>query len=76
MSTVAEIETAIEGLPAPAREALESRLLVRHFGLDALSENERAELLDSLDTAEREMDAGDAHSADDLRQAVRAWAGR
>ncbi len=76
MSTVAEIENAIEHLPASSREALESRLLARRFGLDALSENEREELLASLDAAEREMDTGDAHSADDLRQAVRAWAGR
>ena len=76
MSTVAEIESAIEHLPAPAREALESRLLARRFGLDGLGENERVELLASLDAAEQEMDAGGVHSADDLRQAVRAWAGR
>ena len=76
MSTIAEIENAIELLPAAEREALETRLLGRRFGLDALDENERAELLSSLDTAEREMDAGECHSAEELRQSVRAWAGR
>jgi hypothetical protein len=63
MSTVAEIENAIELLPAVEREALESRLLARRFGLDALDQDERAELLSSLDAAEREIDAGRVHSA-------------
>ncbi|MDQ3623898.1 MAG: hypothetical protein M3463_15655 [Verrucomicrobiota bacterium] len=76
MSTVAEIENAIELLPPLEREALESRVLVRRFGLDALSEDERAELLASLDAAEHDIDAGRIHSADELRKAVRAWAGR
>ena len=76
MSTVAEIEQAIQHLPAMEREALESRLLAQRFGLDALDENERAELLASLDDAEREIDAGRFHSPDDLRQAVRSWTGR
>ena len=76
MSTLAEIEDAIELLPAAEREALESRLLPRRFGLDAMSDGERAVLLASLDAADREIDAGGIHSADELRQAVRSWAGR
>jgi hypothetical protein len=76
MSTVAEIENAIQLLPTVEREALESRLMARRFGLDALDENERTELLASLDEAEREIDEGRFHSAHDLRQAVRSWAGR
>ena len=76
MSTIAEIQNAIELLPPPDREALESRLLARRFGLDALGEDERAELLASLDAAECEMDGGEFHSSDDLREAVRTWAGR
>jgi hypothetical protein len=76
MSTVAEIETAIEGLPKNEREALESRLLARRFGLEAASGDERAELLASLDEAEREIDTGRGVSADELRQPLRAWAGR
>jgi hypothetical protein len=76
MSTVAEIESAIEGLPANQREALESRWLARRFGLDAISEGERLELLTSLDEAEREIDGGHGLSADEMRGAVRSWAGR
>ena len=52
---------------------------VRHalaFGLDALDAAERAELLASLDEAEREIDAGHGTTADELRQAVSTWAGR
>lgn len=74
MSTLAEIESAIEHLPVVEREALESRLLSRRFGLDDAAE--RAALLASLDEAEREIDAGHGLSADDLRRDVRAWAGR
>ena len=76
MSTVAEIETAIAALPTSEREALESRWLARRFGLDAMSEAERADLLASLDEAEGEIDSGRSLSADELRQSVRAWAGR
>lgn len=76
MSTVAEIEKAIDGLPTGDREALESRLLARRFGMDAMSAAERAELLASLDEAEREIDSGRGVSADELRQSVRLWAGR
>lgn len=68
MSTVAEIEIAIQLLPLLEREALESRLLARRFGLDALDESERATLLASLDEAESEIDKGRFHSADDLRR--------
>ncbi len=76
MSTAAEIEEAIERLPVAERESLENRLLSRRFGLDTLKDGERAELLASLDEAERDLDAGRGLSADDLRQAVRSWAGR
>ena len=76
MSTIAEIESAIELLPVADREALEGRLLSRRFGLDALDATERAALLASLDEAEREIDGGRGLSADDLRRDVRAWAGR
>ncbi len=76
MSTLAEIENAIGLLPAGEREVLESRLLARRFGLDELDGSVRAELLASLDEAEREIDAGRTHTADELRHAVRTWAGR
>lgn len=62
MSTVEAIEQAIEGLTAVEREALESRLLTRRFGLDSLNDQERTELLRSLDQAESDIDEGpDAH---------------
>ena len=48
MSTILEIEDAIKHLSAGERETLEARLLARRFGLDALGEAERAELLESL----------------------------
>ena len=76
MSTVAEIETAIEHLSSADRETLEARWLARRFGLEALGEDERSELLASLDAADQEIDAGQTHSPTDLRQAVREWAGR
>ena len=76
MSTVAEIEEAIAHLSVAEREVLEARLLSRRFGLDALEAAERAELLASLDEADREIDAGHGLSADELRQSVRKWAGR
>ena len=72
VSTVSEIEQAIELLAAADREGLESRLLARRFGLDALNDDERTELLASLDAAEAEIEAGRFHSADELRQSVRA----
>jgi hypothetical protein len=76
VSTVTDIEEAIGRLPAAEREALESRIFSRRFGLDALDDQERAELLASLDEADREIDEGRGCSADELRQAVRSWAGR
>lgn len=75
VSTVEDIEQAIERLPAVQREILESHLLVRRFGLGSLSEQESAELLKSLDEAERDIDQGRSHTADDLRKAVRSWTG-
>ena len=76
MSTVGEIEKAIDELPVREREALETRLLARRFGLEGMSESERTELLSSLDEADREIDAGRGVSGNELRQAVRSWAGR
>lgn len=75
MSGIDAIEEAIERLPVAEREALESRLLRRRFGLDVLDENERTELLASLDEAECEIDQGRSYTADELRQAVRSWPG-
>ncbi|MEI6562192.1 MAG: hypothetical protein WCO68_08935 [Verrucomicrobiota bacterium] len=76
MSTITEIEDAIEHLPVAEREFLESRLLARRFGLDTLNPEDRRQFLVSLDEAEREIDAGGGLSADELRQKLRSWVGR
>jgi hypothetical protein len=76
VSTVQEIEAALERLPATEREAFESRLIARRCGLDALGSDEYRELLASLDEAEREIDAGRGASADGLRQKLATWAGK
>jgi len=74
--SIQQIEQAIAQLPAAERETLESRLLARRCGLDALNEKEQSELLASLDEAEREIDEGRTFSGDQLRQAVRSWLGK
>jgi hypothetical protein len=74
--SIEQIEQAIQRLPAADRDALESRLLARRFGLDALSEAERGELIASLDEAERDIDEGRAYNGDQLRQAIRSWLGK
>ena len=76
MSTVQEIEAALERLPAPEREAFEARIIARRCGLDSLGSDEYRELLASLDEAEQEIDAGRGVSADTLRQRLATWAGK
>ena len=76
MSTVQEIEEAIERLPDTQRDALEARLLARRCGLSALSEEEQNELLVSLDQSEREIDAGEAYNAEQVRKRLRGWLGK
>lgn len=76
MSTVAEIEAAIRCLPVADREALETRLFSRRFGWDTMSPAELAELLASLEIAERDIDEGRGLSAAALRESVRSWAGK
>jgi hypothetical protein len=75
VSTVEDIEQAIERLPRAEREVLEAHLLARRFGLGSLGEEERAELLKSLEEADRDIDEGRSHTANELRQAVRSWTG-
>jgi hypothetical protein len=74
--SIEQIEEAIERLPVAERDALESRLLARRFGLDVLSEAERAELMASLNEAERDIDEGRSYNGDQLRHAVRSWLGK
>jgi hypothetical protein len=74
--SIEQIEEAIQKLPATEREALESRLLARRFGLHVLSEAEQAGLIASLDEAERDIDEGRTYNGDQLRHAVRSWLGK
>jgi hypothetical protein len=74
--SIEQIEQAIAQLPAAEREALESRLLARRCGLDALDEAERNELIASVDQAEQDIDQGRTYNGDQLRQAVRSWLGK
>ena len=76
MSNVAEIEEAIERLSVAERESLETRLISRRFGVDAMSAADRAELLASLASADRDIEEGFGLSADALRDSVRSWAGK
>jgi hypothetical protein len=64
------------GCPRRERDALESRLLAKRCGLSSLSDDEQAELLRSLDEAERDIDERRIHTADDMRQALRGWLGK
>lgn len=74
--SIEQIEQAIERLPTAERDALESRMLARRCGLDALSEVERSELIASINEAERDIDEGRTYNGDQLRQAVRSWLGK
>ncbi len=76
MSTIQEIEAAIDDLPASEREALEARLIARRYGFDGLGSDEYRDLIASLDEAEQDIDAGRTVTADELRQKVSGWAGK
>ena len=68
MSTVPEIAAAIESLPEPERQRLESWLIAQRFGNDAALERELAEAI-------READAspGEGKAPDAVRALIRQW---
>jgi hypothetical protein len=76
MSTVFEIEQAIASLSEEERIALENRLIVKRFGIDALPAEEHAELMESLDEAERDFEEGRVYTLDEVRKSIRQWTGR
>jgi len=76
VSTITEIEEAISRLALADRETLESRIFAHRFGLDALDNNLRSQLLASLDEADSQIDSGKGISANELKRNVRAWSGR
>jgi len=75
MSTITEIEEAIENLPAVEREILERRIYARH-SLEVLSDAERAALLASLNEAEAEIERGESFTSEEMHASVRSWTGR
>ncbi len=69
VSSVAEIEAAIESLPEKDRERLESWFIARRFGQNAALEQE-------LDGAIAEADASPeaGKSTEEVRSLIRQWA--
>ena len=72
MSTLAEIQQAIEKLPAKEKSALAAWLESQEQPI--MSEREEAALLASLDKAARELDAGQGVPIDEVRGMVGKWA--
>ena len=72
MSTMIEIQEAIEHLPAPEKKAL-SAWLSSQNGAE-MSEAEEAALLASLDKAAHQLDAGQGVPIDEVRKMVPQWA--
>lgn len=71
---MAEIQEAIEQLPAQEKEAL-STWLVSH-NETPMSAQEEADLLASLEKAERQLDSGQGVLLDQARDMVRKWASK
>jgi len=74
MSTLVEIQLAIETLEPEARKALGMWLESQNDArLDPADEEA---LLESLDEAANEIDGGKGISLDDARKVIRGWSGR
>ncbi|MBI5383173.1 MAG: hypothetical protein HZA90_00655 [Verrucomicrobia bacterium] len=74
MSTMTEIQQAIEGLPATEKKALSAWLSSQQES--EMSPQEEAALLASLDKAARQLDAGLGVPIDQARGMVRQWASK
>jgi hypothetical protein len=74
MSTMTEIQQAIEGLPATEKKALSAWLSSRQE--PEMSAEEEAALLASLDKATRQLDAGLGVPIEQARGMVRRWASK
>ncbi len=72
MSTVGEIQEAIEKLSVRERTALTVWLQSQQEPL--MSEREEAALLASLDEAAKELDAGQGVPIEEVRKMVAKWA--
>jgi hypothetical protein len=74
MSTITEIQEAIEKLPAGEKSALAAWLQSKEEPI--MSEAEEIALLARLDKAAAELDAGKGVPLDRVREKIRGWAGK
>jgi hypothetical protein len=74
MSTIAEIQEAIEKLPANEKSAIAAWLQSQEEPI--ISEAEEKALLARLDKAAAELDAGKGIPAARVREKIRGWAGK
>lgn len=74
MSTITEIQQAIERLPSSEKSALEAWLQSKEEPI--MSEAEEAALLARLDKAGAELDAGRGVPLELVREKIRGWAGK
>jgi hypothetical protein len=74
MSTLAEIQQAIEKLPVKEKQALSAWITSQSE--EQMSEREEAALLDSLDRAAKQLDSGQGVPLESVRGMVRQWASK
>lgn len=74
MSTITEIQEAIEKLPSSEKSALAAWLQSKEEPI--MSEAEEAALLARLDKAAAELDAGKGVPLERVREKIRGWAGK
>jgi hypothetical protein len=74
MSTIAQIQEAIEKLPANEKSALSAWLQSQEEPI--ISEAEEKALLARLDKASAELDAGNGVPLARVREKIRGWAGK
>ncbi len=74
MSTVAEIQRAIEQLSSRDKAALSAWLQSQED--PAMTKTEEAALLASLDEAARQLDAGQGVEIEEVRSRAARWAGK
>jgi hypothetical protein len=74
VSTIAQIQEAIEKLPANEKLALAAWLQSQDEPI--ISEAEETALLARLDKASAELDAGNGVSLARVREKIRGWAGK
>lgn len=74
MSTITEIQQAIERLPSSEKSALAAWLQSKEEPI--MSEAEEAALLARLDEAGAELDAGKGVPLELVREKIRGWAGK